>query len=53
MDGNKIGVALNQSYLMVPFKSVSGVYGFGHRDKIDDTRVACDLCPRENCIGRR
>ncbi len=51
VDGNKIGVILNSSYLMVPFKSVSGVYGFGHEDKIDRTRVACDLCPRENCIG--
>jgi hypothetical protein len=54
VDGSKIGIALNQSYLMIPFKSVSGVYGFGPRDKIDKTRVACDLCPRrESCIGRR
>jgi hypothetical protein len=53
MDGEKIGVELNESYLMVPFKSVSGVYGFGPEDSIDKTRVACDLCPRENCIGRR
>ena len=53
VDGNKIGVELNNSYLMVPFKSISGVYGFGPIDSIDKTRVACDLCPRENCIGRR
>ncbi|MCL5771111.1 MAG: hypothetical protein M1479_02405 [Actinobacteria bacterium] len=53
VDGNKIGVELNKSYLMVPFKSISGVYGFGSIDRIDKTRVACDLCPRENCIGRR
>ena len=53
VDGKKIGVELNSSYLMVPFKSVSGVYGFGQSDKIDKTRVACDLCPRQNCIGRR
>lgn len=53
VDGSKIGVALNDSFLMVPFMSVSGVYGFGPEDKIDRTRVACDLCPRENCIGRR
>ncbi len=53
-DGSKIGISLNQSYLMIPFKSVSGVYGFGPKDKINKTRVACDLCPRrENCIGRR
>lgn len=53
VDGKRIGVELNKSYLMVPFKSVSGVYGFGPEDRIDKTRVACDLCPRENCIGRR
>jgi len=53
VDGKRIGVKLNDSYLMVPFKSISGVYGFGPEDKIDKTRVACDLCPRENCIGRR
>lgn len=53
VDGNKIGVELNKSYLMVPFKSISGIYGFGPNDSIDKTRVACDLCPRENCISRR
>jgi cobalamin-dependent methionine synthase I len=53
VDGSKIGVRLNESYLMVPFKSVSGVYGFGPEEKINKTRVACDLCPRQDCIGRR
>lgn len=53
VDTSKIGVHLNDSFLMIPFKSVSGVYGFGPEDKINKTRVACDLCPRENCIGRR
>jgi len=53
VDGSKIGVRLNESFLMIPFKSISGIYGFGPEDKINKTRVACDLCPRENCIGRR
>jgi len=53
VDGSKIGVRLNESFLMIPFKSISGIYGFGPEDKINRTRVACDLCPRENCIGRR
>ncbi|MBU4313485.1 MAG: hypothetical protein KJ821_01640 [Actinobacteria bacterium] len=53
VEGSRIGVKLNESFLMAPFKSTSGVYGFGPKDKIDKTRVACDLCPRENCIGRR
>ena len=53
IDGSKIGVRLNESYLMIPFKSSSGVYGFGPADEIDKTRVACDICPRKDCIGRR
>jgi hypothetical protein len=53
VDGKRIGVKLNDSYLMVPFMSVSGVYGFGPEEKINKTRVACDLCPRQDCIGRR
>jgi len=53
VDGSRIGVKLNKSYLMIPFKSISGIYGFGPEDKIDKTRVACDICPRKNCIGRR
>ena len=53
IDSSKIGVKLNESCLMVPFKSISSVYGFGPEDKIDKTRVACELCPRQNCIGRR
>ena len=53
VDGSSIGVSLNESFLMIPFKSISGIYGFGPENKINRTRVACDLCPRENCIGRR
>jgi len=53
VDGSRIGVNLNDSCLMLPFKSVSGVYGFGPEEKINKTRVACDLCPREDCIGRK
>jgi hypothetical protein len=51
-DRQSFGVELNESYLMVPFKSASGVYGFGPKNSINKTRVACYLCPRENCIGR-
>ncbi|MDZ7837903.1 MAG: hypothetical protein U5N58_08100 [Actinomycetota bacterium] len=53
VDGVKIGVKLNSSFLMVPFKSISGVYGFGPQDQIGKTKVACELCPREDCISRR
>jgi len=53
VDGSQIGVNLNPSYLMMPFKSISGVYGFGPEHEIDKTRVACQLCPRHDCISRR
>lgn len=53
IDGTKIGVILNSSYLMIPFKSISSVYGFGPMESINKTRVACDLCPRQDCISRR
>ena len=52
VEGSRIGVKLNKSFLMVPFKSISGVYGFGPKDKIDKTSVACDIFPRKNCISR-
>lgn len=53
IDGGRIRVKLNKSMLMTPFMSISGVYGFGPEDKIDKTRVACDICPRKNCISRK
>jgi len=53
VNGHKIGVKLNKSMLMIPFMSISGIYGFGPEDKINKTRVACDLCPRRDCISRR
>lgn len=43
-----IGVELTDSFLMVPVKSVSGI--------IFPTEIrfeSCQLCPRENCPGRR
>lgn len=43
-----IGVKLTERFLMIPIKSVSGIFfpteiGF----------EACQLCPREGCFGRR
>jgi len=43
-----IGVKLTESFLMVPLKSVSGIY-FPTRIEF----VSCQLCPREMCSGRR
>lgn len=43
-----IGVRLTESFLMVPTKSVSGVYFETASDYKN-----CQLCPRENCPNRR
>jgi len=43
-----IGVRLTDTFLMVPIKSVSGIF-FPTEIKFE----SCQLCPREKCIGRR
>jgi hypothetical protein len=44
----KIGVSLTKSYVLIPLKSVTGVQ-FVTQEKYFN----CQLCPRENCEGRR
>jgi len=43
-----IGVRLTDSFLMVPIKSVSGIF-FPTEVKFE----SCQICPREQCFGRR
>lgn len=43
-----IGVKLTKDYLMIPIKSVSGIY-FPTQIKFE----SCQLCPRKRCIERR
>ncbi len=43
-----IGVRLTDSFLMVPIKSVSGIFF-----PTEVSFESCQLCPRERCIGRR
>jgi cobalamin-dependent methionine synthase I len=43
-----IGVRLTASLLMVPMKSASGI-GFPTEERFE----SCQLCPREDCPGRR
>lgn len=45
------GIALTESALMQPEKSVSGVVGIGGRAKRVD--YACNICTVENCFRRR
>lgn len=44
----KIGVELKPSFLMMPIKSVSGI-----RFPNEATYENCQLCPKENCPGRK
>lgn len=50
MDGLniQIGVKLTESLLMLPVKTISGI-----RFPSENRFESCQLCPRENCIGRR
>jgi len=43
-----VGVELTKSLIMVPLKSVSGIWFPAEVDF-----ASCQLCPRENCPGRR
>jgi hypothetical protein len=43
-----IGITLTDSLLMIPLKSISGIY-FTSAEHFSN----CQLCPRENCPGRR
>ena len=43
-----IGVRLTESLLMIPTKSISGIFFFG-----EVAFESCQLCPREECPGRR
>lgn len=53
ISSDKIGVKLNSSFLMEPFKSSSGAYGFGPSELISKIKVACEICPKKDCIGRK
>lgn len=43
-----IGIRLTDHFLMIPIKSVSGIWF-----PTEESFESCRLCPREKCIGRR
>jgi hypothetical protein len=53
MNGNKAGVRLTESLLMVPQKSISGIIGMGTSQSKVDRYNPCHTCNKRNCIGRR
>ncbi len=52
-DAERIGVELTDSYLMVPGKSVSGVFGVTDGVRTLPPFNPCTQCPKKSCIARR
>ncbi|MBN1161621.1 MAG: hypothetical protein JXA17_06730 [Dehalococcoidales bacterium] len=50
---NAAGINLNDSMLMVPQKSVSGIIGIGRPDKEIENYNPCITCLEKDCPGRR
>ena len=50
---NTAGITLNDSMLMVPQKSVSGIIGIGRPDKGIENYNPCRTCRKLRCLGRR
>jgi hypothetical protein len=48
---SQIGIALTDTFLMIPKKSVSGIVGIGKPGEIS-TATPCQLCERKDCPGR-
>lgn len=48
---NYCGIRLNDSALMDPIKSVSGIIGIGQ--KVRFNQYTCNLCDQKNCIYRK
>ncbi|UCH45700.1 MAG: hypothetical protein JSV11_03065 [Nitrospiraceae bacterium] len=54
LENDLIDVDLNESYLMAPRKSVSGVFGIGSSKLVDkDETNPCRLCGMHTCVARR
>jgi hypothetical protein len=54
LENDLIDVDLNESYLMAPRKSVSGVFGIGSSKLVDkDETNPCRLCKMHTCVARR
>ena len=52
LDASKIGVVLNQSFVMIPKKSVSFVMGMGHDIEQAKDLFSCAGCKRLDCPYR-
>jgi cobalamin-dependent methionine synthase I len=48
-----VGITLNESMLMAPQKSISGIIGIGQPGKDIENYNPCTTCFKKNCSGRR
>lgn len=53
IDFSRAGVSLNQSCMMVPKKSISGIIGIGNKDTYREVNTPCSACNLSDCSYRR
>ncbi len=53
VDGQQLGITLNDECFMYPAKSLSGIMGIGPSRKYVENYNPCPECDRQNCPGRR
>ncbi len=53
MNGDSAGIRLNDSCLMTPRKSISGIVGIGSRNGSITGYDPCTTCAKQDCPGRR
>jgi len=53
MNGDSAGIRLNNSYLMIPRKSISGIVGIGPCYSTAENYNPCKICVKQDCPGRR
>ncbi|MFC1950948.1 vitamin B12 dependent-methionine synthase activation domain-containing protein [Chloroflexota bacterium] len=53
VDGEKAGVELTETCLMLPRKSISGIVGIGLANQGIENYNPCPVCDKTECIGRR
>lgn len=53
LNGDSAGIHLNESLLMIPRKSISGIVGIGHDVISIENYNPCNTCKKNDCPGRR
>ena len=53
IDAQSIGIRLTDTFMMIPAKSVSGIFGIGKLKIGQDRITPCRFCNKQNCPDRR